>query len=236
MNNVTENQHTFRRYDKELNKLKNQVEKMGYYVAHQIDIVLNQLESDDEKDFGEVFENDVTINGMEVKAGKTVIRLLAKQQPVGKDLRFIIAVSRIVTELERIGDEVVTIARSFSEQDEMVAPCIDQSVTVSVTSLLAAAKNLLDRAMLAAQNDDMDTAASMIEKHLAKEGSYYEDSKKLVECIKEHHDDIEESFNAALQANSLKRICDHICNICEHTVFLVSGDDIRHRDDEFETA
>lgn len=236
MNTVIEEQHTFRRYDKELVKLKNQVDKMGHYVSNQIELVLDHLDEDSEDmEFDDVYENDVTINGMEVKASKTVIRLLAKQAPVGKDLRFIIAVSRIVTELERIGDEVVTIARSFGDHSQ-ANPCMDHSsVSVSVASLLAAAKNLLDRALLAAQNDDVETATNMINHHLAKEGTYYEDAQHLVACIKEHHDSIDESFNAALQANSLKRICDHICNICEHTIFLVSGEDIRHKENDLET-
>lgn len=230
MNNVIDQKHTYHRYDKELGKLKDQVEKMGHHVSGQIDLVLNHLEQDPiEIDFEDVVENDISINGMEVKASKTVIRLLAKQQPMGKDLRFIIAVSRIVTELERIGDEVVSIARTFAE-DSKVSPCADQSLNISVISLLASAKNLLDRALLAASNDDIDTANSMIERHLTKQGSYYEDAQELVDCIKKNHTTIEDGFAAALQANSLKRICDHICNICEHTVFLVTGDDVRHAD------
>ena len=236
MNTVIDEHHTFQRYDKELLKLKNQVDKMGHYVSTQIELVLDHIDADNPSmEFYDVYENDVTINGMEVKASKTVIRLLAKQAPVGKDLRFIIAVSRIVTELERIGDEVVTIARSFSEQ-EQVTSCTEHSVTISVASLLASAKNLLDRALLATQNDDIDTANSMIQRQLSEEGSYYADAKQLIACIKKHHDSMEESFNAALQVNSLKRICDHIRNICEHTVFLVTGEDIRHQDDEIETA
>jgi phosphate transport system protein len=234
MNTVTEEHHTLRRYDKELIKLKGQVDKMGEHVAAQIDLVIGQLESSPETmDFEEVFENDISINGMEVKASKTVIRLLAKQAPVGKDLRFIIAISRIVSELERIGDEVVTIAHSFEEHAQP-SPCTDNAVTVSVTGLMSSAKNLLDRALLAAQNDDIETATNMMEKHLHKEGAYYQDAAKLVDCIKQHHESLDESFNAALQVNSLKRICDHICNICEHSVFLVSGEDIRHQDDELD--
>ncbi|MBT8440352.1 MAG: hypothetical protein KJO91_11540, partial [Gammaproteobacteria bacterium] len=214
MNTVTEQQHTLRRYDKELIKLKNQVEKMGEHVSSQIDLVVDQLDdSPQTMDFEEVFENDISINGMEVKASKTVIRLLAKQAPVGKDLRFIIAVSRIVSELERIGDEVVTIAHSF-EEHARPSPCIDNAIEVSVTGLMSSAKNLLDRALLAAHNEDIETAANMMEKHLHKEGTYYQDAEKLVGCIKEHHESLDESFTAALQVNSLKRICDHICNIC----------------------
>jgi len=237
MNTVIDEHHTFQRYDKELLKLKNQVDKMGHYVSSQIELVLEHLDGDESTmDFDDVYENDVTINGMEVKASKTVIRLLAKQAPVGKDLRFIIAVSRIVTELERIGDEVVTIARSFSHQ-EQANPCMDHSsVSVSVASLLAAAKNLLDRALLAAQNDDVETATAMIKNNLGEDGTYNADTQQLIACIKEHHESIEESFNAALQANSLKRISDHIRNICEHTIFLVSGKDIRHLEGDLETA
>ena len=220
--------HTLKRYDKELDKLKEQVEHMGEHVALHMGMLLKGIEDlPGDSKFDEVIESDITINGMEVKASKTVLKLLARQQPVGRDLRMIIASSRVVTELERIGDEVVTIARTLKESHQH-SPCTDGGVTVSTASLLASGINLLERALLALHNDDVETARDMMNRHVAHEGTYYQDADQLIECIKQNHESIEESFSAALQANSLKRICDHIHNICEHTIFLIEGEDVRH--------
>ncbi len=227
--------HILKRYDKELDKLKQQIEHMGEHVSSNMNMLLTAIEElPADAGLEEVIESDVTINGMEVKASKTVLKLLARQQPVGRDLRLIIAASRVVTELERIGDETVTIARALKESKHN-SPCTEGDVTVSTASLLTSGINLLERALLALQNDDVETSRDLMSRHVAEEGTYYQDADQLIECIKQHHESIDDSFNAALQANSLKRICDHIHNICEHTIFLVEGEDIRHpefEDDE----
>jgi len=231
MNEPHNHAHTYKRYDKELGKLKQQVERMGDQVSRQLALLLGHLEDfSDKSEFDDIIENDESINGMEIKAGKTIIKLLAKRAPVGSDLRFIISASRIVTELERIGDEVVVLARSLAESSQL-PNCDKESITVNMAGMVALAMNLLDRALLAVQNDDIDTALAMIEKQLNKEGSYHQQANELVQCIKKNHDSTDQAFDAALQANALTRVCDHVCNICEHVVFLVSGDDIRHQDD-----
>ena len=220
--------HILKRYDKELDKLREQIELMGEHVSVQMGLLLKGIEElPSESNFDDVIESDVMINGMEVKASKTVLKLLARQAPVGKDLRMIIVASRVITDLERIGDESVTIARALKESKQ-TSPCTDTGVMVSTGALLASGINLLERALLALHNDDVETAKEMMNRHVSHNGTYYQDAEQLIECIKQHHDTIEESFNAALQVNSLKRICDHIHNICEHTVFLVEGEDIRH--------
>ena len=220
--------HTYKRYDTELDKLTEQVERMGDHVSTQMGLLLKSIEElPSETNLDDVIESDITINGMEVKASKTVLKLLARRAPVGKDLRMIIVASRVITELERVGDETVTIARALKESKQP-SPCADSGVMVSTGALLASGINLLERALLALHNDDADTAKEMMARHVSHEGSYYQDADQLIDCIKQHHETIDESFNAALQVNSLKRICDHIHNICEHTVFLVEGEDIRH--------
>mgnify|MGYP001551877326 CR=1 FL=1 len=90
-------------------------------------------------------------------------------------------------------------------------PCIFHATFLC---LLASGINLLERALLALQNDDNETAEEMMNRHVAHEGTYYQDADQLIECIKQHHESIEESFSAAMQANSLTRICDHIHNSC----------------------
>ena len=207
----TDQNHTYKRYDKELSKLKKQVATMGDQVTSQFDLLLEQLGRKSEADFEQLIENDITINGMEVKASKTVIRLLAKRAPMGRDLRFIIASSRIVTDLERIGDEVVSMAKSLSD-----------SIHLGICD---------SRVLLASQNEDEKTAGIILKTDLDRDGTYRQQASKLTVCVREHYDSLEQSFNVAMQINALTRIADHICNICEHVIFLVTGEDIRHQNE-----
>lgn len=222
-------QHTYRRYDKELHKLRDQVARMGDRVSRQMDLLLNHLETGDAEHYDEVIENDVTINGMEVKVSKTVIRLLAKRSPVGSDLRLIISSSRVVTELERIGDEVVSMAKTLMSVPQL-GTCEDKSVAQTLQSLIATAMNLLDRALLAAQNDDENAARVLMAEYVNKDGDFHHKAEELVVCVKENYDSMQQSFQSALLVNSLTRIAAHISNICEHIVFYISGEDIRHED------
>lgn len=219
--------HIYKRYDTELNKLRDQVAGMGDMVSKQLDLMLANLHDNSDERFEDVIENDVTINGMEVKASKTVIKLLAKRAPMGKDLRMIIASSRMVTELERIGDEIVSMAKSLRNSGEL-GICGDKSVVETLEGLISTAMNLLDRALLAAQNEDVDSANNLIRDYVKKGGPYHQQAHELITCVEEHYDSSQKSFYAAMLVNALMRISDHICNICEHIIFLVLGEDVRH--------
>jgi len=227
---ATTHDHTYKRYDKELHKLREQVSRMGDQVSRQMNLLLNHLESGDQESFEEIIENDITINGMEMKASKTVLRLLAKRAPVGVDLRMIIASSRTVTDLERIGDEVVSMAKTLISNKDL-GSCDDKSVAQSMEGLISTAMNLLDRALLASQNDDDEAARALVGEHGHKDSRFHKQSEDLVVCVKEHYDSMLQSFHAALLINSLTRISDHIVNICEHVIFYLTGEDIRHQDE-----
>lgn len=237
MMNDNNNEHTFKRYDKELTKLKTQISKMGQHVTQQISLMLDELHSESGISFDnvldEVIDNDVAINGMEVKVGKTVLKLLAKRAPMGKDLRFIISSSRIVTELERIGDEIVSMAKSLANNKEWNISD-DAAISNDLESLLVMAKQLLDRALIAVQNDDDETALIIIQEHVKKGGAFHKMANEMTNSVKSNYDtnnSVEQGFNTALVINALIRVSDHIENICEHVIFLVSGKDIRHKED-----
>ena len=221
-------QHILKRFDKDLDKLRSQVERMGNEVSRQMDLLLGHLDDDvSGDDFDDVIDNDLAINSIENKANRTVIKLLAKRSPMGKDLRVIIGFSRMISDLERIGDELVTMAKTLAEAHDL-PDCMDGSKTITLAEMLVMAMNLLDRALLAAQNEDVETAREMLEKSLDQHSSYKQKLSEMINCIKKNHTQTQNGFHAALQSHSLQRICDHICNICEHTVFMVTGDDLNH--------
>lgn len=232
---VTTHQHTFKRYDKELQKLRDQIARMGDLVSRQMDLLLNNFDVSDTANYEEVIEGDLSINGMEIKASKIIIRLLAKRAPVGVDLRLVIASSRMITDLERIGDEIVSMAKTLMAGEEL-GICDNQKVLQLLQTLTATAMNMLDRTLLAANNDDEAAARMLIEKYVGVTGSYIKDTEELVLCVQENYEDKQRTFHAALLINSLQRISRHISNICEHIVFYISGEDIRHAEGEGEVA
>jgi len=225
---TTEHNHIFKRFDKDLEKLCGQVELMGSEVTKQIKLLNEKLTSDQTKDFDDVVENDMSINALENKANKTVMRLLARRAPMGKDLRVIIGMSRMINDLERIGDELVIMAKTLAESEEL-PDCQTGDDNITLTEMLAMAVNLLERALLAAHNEDLETAQEMLEKGLNHQSSYKRRLDEMIDCIK--NSTTQNNFQAALQSHSLNRVCDHICNICEHTVFIISGEDINHQDE-----
>jgi phosphate transport system protein len=228
----TTHQHIMKRFDKDMDKLRGQVERMGNEVSRQMDLLLGHLDEDGvNDDYYDVIENDLAINNIENKANRTVIKLLAKRSPMGKDLRVIVGFSRMISDLERIGDELVTMAKTLAEANDL-PDCVTEENTITLSEMLVMAMNLLDRALLAAQNEDIDTARDMLETSLDKQSSYKQKLAELIDCIKRNHAQTQNSFHAALQSHSLQRICDHICNICEHTVFMVTGEDLNHQDED----
>ena len=78
--------------------------------------------------------------------------------------------------------------------------------------------------------DAIIAATALIDEHVKKGGSYHQQAHELIVCVEEHYDSSQKSFYAAMLVNALMRISDHICNICEHIIFLVSGEDVRHQD------
>jgi phosphate transport system protein len=229
----TPKQHIFRRFDKDLEKLRGQVERMGNEVSRQMHLLLGHLQEEDKPDYDDVIENDMSINNIENKANRTVIKLLAKRSPMGRDLRIIIGFSRMIGDLERVGDELVSMAKTLADSSEL-PDCISGEKTITLAEMLVMAMNLLDRALLAAHNEDVETAREMLEKSLTHQSSYKQKLTEMIDCIKRSEKQAHSGFHAALQSHSLQRICDHICNICEHTVFMVTGEDVNHQDEDKE--
>ncbi len=228
----TTEQHTFKKYDKELLKLRAQVDKMGNEVSRQLQLLQSHLEEDSmQLELDDVIDGDLSINTLESKASRLVLKLLARRAPMGSDLRFIIAASRMVNDLERIGDEVKTLARSIEATGNQPL-CDHEGVRITLPEMLAMAINLLNKAQLAAINEDVDTARQMLDDSLSASGTYKKRYAELMDCMRANQStSFAAGIDTAFQAHALKRVCDHVCNICEHIVFQVEGEDIRHEVD-----
>lgn len=171
-----------------------------------------------------VWSNEARINRLEIEIDELAVRLLALQQPIAGDLRFITAAIKINTDLERMGDLAVNIAqravllienpvqKAFVEIPRM-AMLSQQMVGKALDAFVRRDPDLAREVLLS--DDEVDTLRSCI---------YHE----LIEFMKKDSTAIAEGVDLILISRHLERIADHATNIAEDTLFLVKGVDVRH--------
>ena len=112
--NTESDGHIFRRFDDEMEHLHGLVIELGNLANQQLLDSLKTLENEDPESAKTVIENDAKLNEIDIKADDEIIRVIAKRQPMARDLRELIAVGKIVAELERAGDEARKIAGTYN--------------------------------------------------------------------------------------------------------------------------
>jgi phosphate transport system protein len=172
-----------------------------------------------------VYENEPAINSAERELDEMAYDLLAMQQPMAIDLRFILAVIKINSDLERIGDQSVNIARlteAVLDEPKVELPVDLEAmgefsvsmIRMAVQSLLEADSELAERVLIMDDVvDDMNRNA-----HAA-----------LIKVMESNSDSAMQALNALIIARNLERISDHATNIAEDVIFWVRGADVRHK-------
>lgn len=217
--------HTSRAYESELRDLKSRLLAMGGRCESLIQMASRAVEQLDTALAKKVEASDRTLNSEEMEIDQMAIRILALRQPVGRDLRFLVTALKVVTDLERIGDEAVNI----SERAEELARAgqIAQLHPKLISMADAAAKmvrNALDS--FVEENDVM--ARRVLREDDAVDQMYGDLLRLSMAYMREHPDRLEDGMRIASCAKYLERIADHATNIAEMVVFMVSGDDVRH--------
>ncbi len=221
--------HIFRRMDKDMRKLQKRVLKMGAMVLEQMDRLQNALAAEDPDKARQVIEGDRPIDLQEVKVDKFVIQFLARRAPMGSDLRFVVATSRIVTELERIGDETAQVAKALFHEQQQLAGCDGRPADEEVRELVGQLIVLFDSALDAYQHYDYQEALALAREESGPGYKLREQLKELMECIFHSQQPVAEAATFVLVLRALERIMRHVQNIAEHVIYLVSGEDIRHQ-------
>lgn len=163
---ISHDAHTVKQFDVQLANLRNLVLEMGGLVEDQIQNAIKALNDEDVSAAREVIARDQIINGMQVKTDEDSVNLIALRQPLGSDLRLIMSLSKIVTDLERIGDEAEKIARMAVKTYDGdnnppsakllrdVAPMAKQATTMLHDCLDALARLNVEQAIEVAKGDD----------------------------------------------------------------------------------
>jgi len=218
-------QHISQRYNHELEDIRSKVLKMGGLVEEQSVNALKSLLEYDKPLAKEVTKGDDIINEMEVEIDEECTHVIARRQPAASDLRLIIAVVKVITDLERIGDEAVKIA-SYSKKLAK-KPSVN-GMHSELSHLTELVLDILHNALDSFARLDADQAISILEgeNRLNKEVNNL--SRLLITYMMEDPRNIKSALRISWCARSIERIGAHSQNICEYVIFLVKGKDVRH--------
>ena len=156
--------HIFRRFDSEMEHLHSLVVKMGSLALSQLRAAVKTLEKKDTEQARKVIENDKKLNDLDIEADDEIVRIIALRQPMARDLREIIAVSKIIAELERAGDEARKIAGltiRFYDNDEKTPAA---SILQDIYSLSEYVDAMLTSVMRAFDDLDLEEALGVLRK------------------------------------------------------------------------
>ena len=220
-------QHTDKRYEEELTKLREEILYMGGLVEDQIQKAVKSLVDRDSELCNIIIERDHEVNRLDVNIDDQCIKLLALHQPAGRDLRFITTGLKITTDLERIGDMAVNICERALElnQEGQLKPYIDIprmariSVLMIRESLDAFVREDTDLALKVCKDDDqVDQLNAQI-------------FREVITFMIEDPHTIARAMKISSISKYLERIADHATNIAEMVIFMVKGKSIRHLKD-----
>jgi len=214
-------------FQKELNELKQNLLKMATIVEEAIHDSVQSLVKRDSELAQKTFSMEDQINKMEIAIEDMCLKLLALRQPMAADLRFITAALKIVTDLERMGDQAVNICeRAISlNQEPQLKPYIDIPRIAEIAQSMV--KDVLD----AFVNRDVKLARSVCERDDLVDGLNDQVFRELLTYMISDPKTITRAVHLMIVCRCLERIADHATNIAEDVIFMVDALVIKHHAD-----
>ncbi|MBM7694076.1 phosphate transport system protein [Peribacillus deserti] len=206
-------------FEGELSVLKSLVLEMGTKAAYALNESVEALVTQDIDRALKVIDNDYKINRMDIEINEKAIWLIAKQQPVASDLRRLVTSIKIATDLERVGDLAVNIAKSTIRigQKELFKPLKD------IPLMAEKAAGMLTQVMAAFNEEDVNNALKTAELDNEIDELYGRLVKELLEYIARNPEVTSQVTQLSFICRDLERVGDHTTNISESVVFMVKG-------------
>jgi phosphate transport system protein len=234
MENLNIGHHISRRYNEELEDIRNRVLAMGGLVEQQLLDAMTALNDQDGRLAAKVIDNDYQVNAMEVAIDEECNMVLARRQPAASDLRLVVAVIKTITDLERIGDEAERIARMVSN---MVGKDGVSRLFTQIHNLGQHVRSMVHGALDAFAHLDTEKAVQVWLEDRNVDREYESLIRELMTFMMEDPRSIPCILQAIFAARAMERIGDRAGNICEYVIYLVKGKDVRHtRVDEEEKS
>lgn len=218
--------HVSSQFDEDLSRLRTHVLQMGGLVENQVSAVIDAYASGDPAGVGQILETDRKINALEKTIDDDCAQIIARRQPTASDLRLVFGVTKIVTDLERAGDEAKKIAKGVRR---LHAEGVDQRrFAVGVRHIAEAALSMTRQALDAFARLDAPLALSVIRADDAVDIEFKAVLRQLITHMMEDPRTITQALEVMTIARAIERIGDHAKNVSELVVYIAEGRDIRH--------
>ena len=221
---VTE--HISKQFEADLGTTRTRVLQMGGLVEAQILAAIDAYASGDTALIDQVIENERRVNGYEVAIDGACNHIVVKRQPAASDLRLIMGISKIVTDLERIGDEAQKIARMAKRIHEHGGQHAQRFPAVRHAAQIAV--SMLRRALDAFARLDAVAAAEVLKEDTAIDQEFTSVLRQLITYMMEDPRTITPALEIVWVAKAVERIGDHAKNLAEQVIYIVKGTDVRH--------
>jgi len=217
-------EHTDKRYEEELKKLREEILYMGGLVEDQIQKSVKSLVDRDSDLATVIIERDHEVNRLDVEIDELCIKLLALHQPAGRDLRFITTGLKITTDLERIGDMAVNICERALElnQEPQLKPYID------IPRMARISQRMIRESLDAFVREDTELALKVCRDDDEVDQLNAQIFRETLTFMLENAQTISRATKISSVSKYLERIADHATNIAEMVIFMVKGKSIRH--------
>ncbi|MNO87420.1 hypothetical protein D3C76_788420 [compost metagenome] len=210
-------------FDQNLEDLRQLLRKMGEHVENALKESIVALQALDSQQAKQIVERDITLNQMEEQVMEIGSRLIVTQQPVAKDLRRIIVAFKISSDLERMGDLAIDIAKVTTrlEGQKLIKPLVDIPKMADLVILM------IKESLQSYLDENTDLAYKMAKDDDEVDHLYSQMIRDLYTYMIEHPESLHQSMLLTLVGRYIERIADHATNIGESAVYLVTG----HRPD-----
>lgn len=221
-------EHSSKQYDLDLEAIRSKVLLMGGLVESQFQEAMTCFRTGDAAQAAEIIKNDENVNRLEVSLDDTCSHLIVKRQPAANDLRTVMATIKVITDLERIGDEATKIARAAKTIEGRSVAAINHYETVRVIANNAI--GMLHDALDAFARLDGAQALRLIAQDEEIDHEFRSIMRTLITFMMEDPRTISTALDTLWVAKAIERIGDHTKNIAEYVIYIVEGRDIRHTD------
>jgi phosphate transport system protein len=212
------------RFHEALDELKDRLLRMGGITEQSIAYAINAYRDGDRQQCAMVFETEQSINAAHREIDELALDLLAMQQPMAVDLRFIVAVIKINADLERVGDQAVNIAQRVAE----VLDLPPAELSVDVPLMASVASQMIRQSLDAFVRGDADFAQNVLVMDNEVDRMKREIEQSMLAKMHDAPQFTRQALDVLLIARNLERVGDHATNIAEDVIFWVRGADVRH--------
>ena len=220
--------HILSRFDDELEGFRELAARMGALALSQLETAISALVACDPRLAARVLRRERRLNQYDMQGQEEGVNLLARHQPLASDLRFIVYLSRTISDLERIGDQAKAMAAIVVQEMDRPVPPVDCEIFNDVRDLGEEAVAMLTEVLGALARDDVGRAVAVVQQESRLDQRFQGAVRRLATFMLQDPRNIRWVIDALLGLKVLERVGDHANNIAENLIFAITAKDVRY--------